>query len=460
MSTPAQPSPTPTVRPSKGWPDVSREETARIEVGMTTVAPVTARLLVGAFLTAMASGPIVEWFGTAPVREQSSASASSQLSRLPGQLRSHLAGRMAAAEGVGLWDLVASTNRVVLAGLSGFERTLEVDSVLGRALRPAAQSAMTLRLGGGSERIYPGDDGWLFYREDVEYLTGRGFLDRAELRRRATAPPDGTPIPQPDPRVAIGRFKKDLEARGIALIVVPTPAKPGVHPEKLTRRYGDRTGVLQNPSYGALVDGLRRDGILVFDPSQVLAVARRDGPQYLMSDTHWRPEAMEAVAESLARFVEKHVGQLRAGDPGYRIERMEVRNRGDTARMLDLPAGASGLRSEPVWLRRVLQPDGAPWRPSRSAEVLILGDSFTIIYSLESNGWGTSAGFAEQLSYALGRPVDRLVENGGGAFATRAALLRNLDRLEGKRVVVYQFANRELTFGDWKVLPLPGPRTR
>jgi alginate O-acetyltransferase complex protein AlgJ len=408
---------------------------------------------------AIASGPIVEWAGTEALRDQGVISALAPLSRLPAQVRSHVAGRMAEAEGPGLWSLVTSTNRVVRGGLGGFERALEVDSILGRALRPPAQGVLTGTLGGGSERVYPGRDGWLFYREDVEYATGRGFLDPVELRRRATPARDGTTIAQPDARVAIGRFKSDLEARGIALVVVPTPTKPGVHPEKLTRRYGDPSGVLQNPSYSTFVEDLWRDGILVFDPSQTLGAARRAGPQYLTSDTHWRPEAMEAVAEALARFIEQHAGPLRAGDPGYRIERMEVRNTGDTARMLDLPAGPSGLTSEPVWLRRVLQPDGSPWRPSRSAEVLLLGDSFSNIYSLESMAWGTSAGFAEQLSYALRRPLDRLVQNDQGAFATRAALLQDLDRLEGKRVVVYQFANRELTFGDWKVLPLPGPRT-
>ena len=75
---------------------------------------------------------------------------------------------------------------------------------------------------------------------------------------------------------------------------------------------------------------------------------------------------------------------------------------------------------EAVWLRRVLQPDGSPWRPSRDADVLVLGDSFSNIYSLESMGWGDSAGFVEQLSYVLRRPVDRLVQNDEGAFATRA----------------------------------------
>ena len=87
--------------------------------------------------------------------------------------------------------------------------------------------------------------------------------------------------------------------------------------------------------------------------------------------------------------------------------------------------------------------------------MLVLGDSFSNIYSLESMGWGTSAGFVEQLSYALRRPIDRLVQNDQGAFATRAMLQRDPRRLDGKRVVVYQFAARELAFGDWKVLDLP-----
>ena len=145
-----------------------------------------------------------------------------------------------------------------------------------------------------------------------------------------------------------------------------------------------------------------------------------------------------------------------AADPGYQIDRPEVRNTGDAARMLDLPDDSPLFPPEAVWLRRVLQPDGSPWRPSRDADVLVLGDSFSNIYSLESMGWGTSAGFAEQLSYALRRPVDRLVQNDEGAFATRAMLQRQPDRLDGKRVVVYQFAARELAFGDWKVIPAAG----
>jgi len=264
-----------------------------------------------------------------------------------------------------------------------------------------------------------------------------------------TAPEWVTP-PAPDPRPAIAEFKRELEARGVSLVVLPVPVKPGIHPEKMPARYTDADRAVHNPSYERFLDDLRRDGVLVFDPSDALFGLRRGAPTYLDTDTHWRPEAMETIAQALSAFIDVRVSLPAASDPGYRIERVEVRNHGDAARMLDLPASSLLFPLETVWLRTVRERDGSPWRTSRDADVLELGDSFTNIYSLESMGWGTSAGFAEQLSYTLGRPVDRLVQNDEGAFATRAMLQRDPTRLNGKRLVVYQFAARELSFGDWR----------
>ena len=61
--------------------------------------------------------------------------------------------------------------------MSAFEAALEDQSVIGRALRPPTQRVLSGWLGAGNERVYIGREGWLFYRPDVEYLTGRGFLD-------------------------------------------------------------------------------------------------------------------------------------------------------------------------------------------------------------------------------------------------------------------------------------------
>jgi SGNH hydrolase-like domain, acetyltransferase AlgX len=295
----------------------------------------------------------------------------------------------------------------------------------------------------------------VFYRQDLEYVTGRGFLDPAEQKRRIAASPEWTDPPQPDPRPALLQFKRDLETRGIALIVVPTPVKPVIHPEMLAPKLASAAGPVQNLSYDAFVAELTREGVLVFDPSDTLAAERRVAPQYLPTDTHWRPEAMEAVAEALTAFVRARVPLPPVAEPGYRLERSELRYPGDTARMLDLPATATLYATNQIWPTRVLQHDGTPWRVSREADVLMLGDSFSNIYSLESLGAGTVAGLIEHFSYALQRPIDRLVENGSGAFATRAMLQREPGRLAGKRLVVYQFAVRELTIGDWKILSLP-----
>ncbi len=91
--------------------------------------------------------------------------------------------------------------------------------------------------------------------------------------------------------------------------------------------------------------------------------------------------------------------------------------------------------------------------------MLLLGDSFSAIYSQPELGFGAGAGFGERLSFHLGLPVDRLVRNAGGASATRAALAEELRRdparLDGVVAVVWQLAARELSQGTWDEAPMP-----
>ena len=102
----------------------------------------------------------------------------------------------------------------------------------------------------------------------------------------------------------------------------------------------------------------------------------------------------------------------------------------------------------------MLDPGEQGWQPDPTAEILLLGDSFANIYSLEALGWGTAAGLTEQLSLRLGRPLDALRQNDAGSYATRQLLAaqrqQGRDRLAGKRLVIYQFASRELAIGDWR----------
>jgi alginate O-acetyltransferase complex protein AlgJ len=449
MSTPEQPLPAGGVR---------REEAAIAEIAHTDASRTTVNVLVVFFLIAISIVPLAEVIAVAVRGGQGLAVAWSHLSGIPsalGEMNSTSSVELGFGRATNWWDRILSGNRIVLLRLSDFERALENESLLARSLRPATQLMLTSWLGAGNERVYPGENHWLFYRQDVDYIVGHPFLEPEVMERRVDATPEWRMPPQPDPRPAIVQLRRDLEARGISLIVVPTPLKPAIHPELLARRDIDAS-VLHNASFELFIEDLRREGVHVFDPSQALAAAGVGGPQYLSTDTHWRPESMEAVADLLGNAILNHERLTPVEDPGYRVERLEVRNTGDIARMLDLPAGAPLFPPEAVWLRRILDADGSLWRSSRDADVLVLGDSFSNIYALESMGWGTSAGFVEQLSYVLRRPIDRLLQNDQAAFATREMLQRDPARLDGKRVVVYQFAARELMFGDWKSLPL-GP---
>lgn len=129
---------------------------------------------------------------------------------------------------------------------------------------------------------------------------------------------------------------------------------------------------------------------------------------------------------------------------------------GDLVDMLKLPESQSLFKPQRVLVHPVLDVENNPWQPDPQADVLLLGDSFSNIYSLEGMGWGESAGLAPQLSLLLQRPLDQILHNDSGAFATRQALATELrsgeDRLRGKRVVIWEFASRELSVGDWKTI--------
>jgi hypothetical protein len=438
-----------------------REAQAWREVGYTAVRPATVRFLLIFFLVAIAVVPLFECAGVRSRAAEEVESAWSHLAWLPGQVSARLGGAELPVADPGVWARIVGANRAVLAGLHTFEHALEDESLLGRRLRPPAQRLLSGSLGAGNERAYVGREGWLFYRPDVEHVTGTGFLEPRQLARRVRAASEWEALPQPDPRVAIAHFHRQLRNRGVTLIVVPTPVKPTVHPGQLAGAYDRADTPVQNPSHSAFVEDLRREGVLVFDAADMLVEARvRSGrPQYLATDTHWRPETMEAVAARLAALITEQVVLPSVADPGYRTQSREVQHSGDIALMLDLPADQTLYPPETAWTRRIVGPDGEPWRPSREADVLVLGDSFSNIYSLETMGWGDAAGLVEQVSYELRRPVDRLVQNDAGAHATRGMLRRALAseaaRFDRTRVVIYQFATRELSFGDWQIIELP-----
>jgi alginate O-acetyltransferase complex protein AlgJ len=243
------------------------------------------------------------------------------------------------------------------------------------------------------------------------------------------------------------------------------PVKASIHPEKLSARFGTAVAPLQNSSFARFKTELQRSGVLVFDAVPLIHAAKNEeqAPQYLETDTHWTPQAMERTAQNLATFIKTNVPIPARDAENYTRRREHVSNLGDIALMLKLPEAQQRFAKQRVLIHPVQTVDGEDWYPSRSADILLLGDSFTNIYSLAGMGWGEAAGFAEQLSFALQRPLDRIAINAGGALASRQELWRELrrgrNRLRGKRLVIYEFAARDLAIGDWRMFELP-PVTR
>jgi len=437
------------IETSKMW--ISREQQARDEVGVTKIHPTAATLFVSFFLL-MLSGVfvvdhLVEWNR---LGKDASLSALSSL------------------EGVGSLQVVISemrqqdfkasswitANRKVLAHIHEIEDTIEEQGAVAAWLRPWSQSGL-LFFGVGNEKVYPGKESWLFYRPDIDYITGAGFLDPLQLQQRVDQTVEWETPPQPDPLPALIDLHQQLADRGIKLLLVPVPVKPEIMAKQFTSRLNDAQ-VIQNSSYKLFVNQLTEAGVWVADVAAWLDEYKEETKKspFLRTDTHWTPSAMQWVARMVSKELNQQISWS-GGVPLQKTTEIPVTNQGDIAAMLDL---YSPYPSETVSTLQVTYTDGSIWKENEAAEVLVLGDSFTNIFSLDAMGWGESGGFVEHLSYSLDQPIDRIVRNDQGSFATRQILSRELargrDRLAGKKVVVYQFASRELMFGDWPSLLL------
>lgn len=329
--------------------------------------------------------------------------------------------------------------------IKAFERKLEDRSVFAGWIRPRAQYALTRLVGAGNEQVYPGRQGWLYYRDDIDHLTGPPIFKSA--RSASTSPVD-----------AIRQLHEDLKARGVHLVVMPTALKPMIYPDLLTARVSANRPIT-NPDYTRLLNRLREQGVDVFDTVPKLASWKPSAstPLYLRADTHWTASAMERMAEGLARHIEPRLSSASA-PVRYSRQSRTVTHVGDVAVMLGLMPNANAAHRQQQLIHPVAV-NGQPWTPTRGAGVLLLGDSFSNIYSQSGLGWGSHAGLAEQLSYALRRPVDRITINAGGENTTRDTLRRQLTRdprrLDDVQVVVYQFACRDLSSTGWRPIRMP-----
>jgi alginate O-acetyltransferase complex protein AlgJ len=432
----------------------TREEIALIEVGHTDVTRAQSLFLSVMFVLTILFVPTLQW--VAGSRSEGGLRAWELLPN--GEEWKTL---LLPAGPVVKVRQIAGVNARMLGDIHAYETQLEDTSIVVDWLLPRVGGVLIGRLGAGNESAYCGREGWLFYRPGIDYVVGDGFLEPKVMEGRRRAASEGETPVQPDPIAAIVEFRDRLRERGVELVIVPAPGKLSIEPDRFSGRHaGPPEEPVQNPSWKAFVAAMAVADVRLFDPAPHLLRARGEwgASVYLDTDTHWTPRAMELTARELAAYLraEGLVAQGAGGEEAIhaRHER-SFTNHGDIAAMLKLREDQTYYPRTTVKTHEIASADGAPWQPREDADVLLLGDSFANIFSLEGMGWGRAGGLAEQLSFELQRPLDAIRRNDAGAHATRGELCQQIrrgrDRLTGKRLVIWEFAARELAVGDWKM---------
>ncbi len=414
--------------------------------------------------------------------------------------------------------------------LRAFENKIDDESAIVLALRPKYQLAVWNLFSDPGEKVVLGaagdcigagcgrdtaaaSDRWLFYRQDVEFLVQPSPLDVRSAKLD-------------NPVKAIERFRDQLKAKGVELLVVVTPGKPSIYPERLTGKNSDaagNAGAAENGNAAAvgnaanlenavglqshgkkILDSLTRAGFNTVDLyTPLLAAKSRDaaeGPLYLNDDTHWTPRGAELAADVIAKKVREMVdaGTVkfrgkdtvryvasdsiadRMGDVGemsglnkfnvFKVQKVTghvVSQQNIKERTEKLPVDSTCVEAAKSACKKndscfiaqsalcerdtvLYDTTVTPFKDDfRKSEILILGDSFSRIYQTDSP---VNAGWIAHFAKNMNRPVASIVSDGGASTLVREKLARKSSVLKGKKLLIWEFVERDLRFGaeGWK----------
>ncbi len=328
--------------------------------------------------------------------------------------------------------------------LRAFEQDIESRCWLSQQVRPYVQLARFRAMGDLGEKALAGRDGWLFYKPAVQYLVEPWQVGPGD-RDEGLFP-------------AVLSFRDQLAHRGIRLMVVIAPNKASVYPDMLCARISSG-GRPVNGKTLDVIAGLRQAGIDVVNLFEAFSQARvgegeGDRHFYLAQDSHWSPRGAELAARVVARRI-MDSGLVQKGTSRYELRPVTVRRHGDIIQMAQVRQIADTYEPEALDCTQVVEGDtGRPYKDDPASPVLVLGDSFLRIYERDEPG---TAGFLAHLSHELALPVASIVNDGGASTLVRQELARKAGLLAGKKMVVWEFVERDIRFGTegWQTITLP-----
>lgn len=375
------------------------------------------------------------------------------------------------------------------AYLRAFEHAVEDENAVVLAVRPKYQLAVWKLFNEPGEKVVLGKNPkntpdshsslvsslssgpWLFYRQDVEFLVQPSPLDLRAAKLD-------------NPIKAIEKFRDQLKEKGIELLVVIVPGKPSIYPERLTgsdnikpvMAGGDYVG------YGKMIlDSLASLGFNTVDLYTPLWAAKANdkdiGALYLNDDTHWTPRGAEIAASEISAKVQQMVDansiDIGPESVDYVVADSVADRMGDVGEMSGLnkfdvfkvqKVVGHVVSQQTVSERTIPAVDSTaqdsvvydttktPFKDDfRKAKIMILGDSFSRIYQTDSP---VNAGWIAHFAKNMKRPVASIVSDGGASTLVREKLARKAGVLKGKKLLIWEFVERDLRFGaeGWKTV--------
>ncbi len=331
--------------------------------------------------------------------------------------------------------------------LRKFEEDLEANSIFEESIRPVYQGINHALTGELGAKAVAGKLGWYFFRPGMRYLLEPYYKDLKPAKFTGG-----------DPIEAIEDFHRQLTSRGIELLVVPIPGKASIYPEKLTDQTDPEKQVYQHSE--RFIAELRARGVPAYNMhrrfSEARAAAAADSPTLFMAtDTHWSGAGVEVAASALAEHIRampwfsEYSHTLTASDtaahgPVLTRQKITVKRRGDVPVMTQIPRQEALFPEEEVDVYQVHDRDDALYADDRDSPILVLGDSFSRVFHSDAP---RSAGFIANLACELQMPLASIVNDGGASTLVRQQLARDPTMLDGKKLVIWEFIERDIRFG-------------
>jgi hypothetical protein len=299
--------------------------------------------------------------------------------------------------------------------------------------------------------VVKGKDGWLFLTSELRHISvGEFWGEKAAGVSKAMKPENADPLP------AILDFKKQLDELGVKLILVPVPPKVAIYPDMVCLTRLSNSVVERLDAYHLeFYQRLRDQGVTVLDLMPDFLAARNVGgdPLFCKQDTHWSGSACVLAAEIIAKELRTVFPDAKSS--AFTTEWTEVEITGDLWQMMNDPS----IPKEKVRIRKVTASNSEPLATDQQSPVVLLGDSYDLVYHSGDDMFARDAGLADQLALELGFSVDLVAVRGSGATPARINLLRraqkNPDYWSGKKVVIWCFGAREFTESDgWRKVPI------